>query len=230
MVNNFKEAFNEPVPNRLREPTGNRHGRLDDSSTPRRLQPAACALEVAIKSIEQILVKLLASHPDYMKSPPCSSLLKTALLIVQLVLCFGGPTVAQAGGKDPLSPGPVRPGNLDYRTELPQGYLKVYSESNEFNDGAYYAHGSYAIYSIDGRLFKRVENNISRTDEIIPWEVALPAGSYTVVARSTRDGEVRVRFVIKAGRRTIVDLDLAEKETYRRRFQTSDRVASSSYS
>src|SRR2546430_7347535 len=138
-----------------------------------------------------------------------------------LLASLGG---AQAGGKDPLSPGPIRPGNLDYRTKLPQGYLKVYSVSDEFNDGAYYAHGSYAIYSIDGRLFKRVENNISRTDEIIPWEVALPVGSYTVVARSARDGEVRVRFVIEAGQRTIVDLDLAENETYRRRFQTSDRV------
>jgi hypothetical protein len=118
---------------------------------------------------------------------------------------------------------------LDYRTELPQGYLKVYSESDEFNDGAYYAHSSYAIYSIDGRLFKRVENNISRSDEI-PEVVALPAGAYMIEARSERDGYVRVHFVIKAGRRTIVDLDLAEKETYRRRLQTSDRVASSNYS
>jgi hypothetical protein len=84
---------------------------------------------------------------------------------------------ASAGGKDPLFPSPVRPGNLDYRTELPQGYLKVYSVSDEFNDGAYYGHSSYAIYSIDGGLFKRVENNISRTDEMIPWEVALPIGS-----------------------------------------------------
>jgi len=165
-----------------------------------------------------------------MKSPHCLSSLKTALLIVPLTLCFGGSTVAQAGGKDPLSPGPVRPGNLDYRTALPQGYLKVYSVSDEFNDGAYYAHSSYDIYSIDGRLFKRVENNISRTDEIIPWELGLPAGSYTIVAQSARSGEVRVHFVIKAGQRTIVDLDLAEQETYRRRFQTSDRVANSSYS
>ena len=137
---------------------------------------------------------------------------------------------ASAGGKDPLSPSPVRPGNLDQGIELPPGYLKVYSASDEFNDGAYYAYSSYAIYSIDGRLFKRVENNISLTDDLIPWEVALPIGSYTVVARSQRVGEVRVRFVIKAGQRTIVDLDLAEQETYRRRFQTSDRVASSSYS
>ncbi|PYK21550.1 MAG: hypothetical protein DME59_21260 [Verrucomicrobia bacterium] len=164
-----------------------------------------------------------------MKSPLCLSLLKAALLIAPLALCFGS-TYGQARDRNVLSPGPVRPGNLDYRTKLPKGYLKVYSVSDEFNDGAYYAHGSYAIYSIDGRLFKRIENNISRTDEIIPWEVALPVGSYTVVARSARDGEVRVRFVIKAGQRTIVDLDLAENETYRRRFQTSDRVASSSYS
>jgi hypothetical protein len=136
---------------------------------------------------------------------------------------------ASAGGKDPLSPSPVRPGNLDYRIELPQGYLKVYSVS-EFNDGAYYAQSSYAIYSTHGTLFKTVENNISRTDESIPWEVALPIGSPTVVTRSARVREVRVRFVIKARQRTIVDLDLAEQETYRRRFQTSDRVASSSYS
>jgi len=102
--------------------------------------------------------------------------------------------------------------------------------SDEFNDRAYYAHSSYAIYSIDGKLVKKVENNISLTDDLIPWEVALPIGSYTVVARSRRVGEVRVRFVIKAGQRTIVDLDLAEQETYRLRFQTSDRVASSSYS
>jgi hypothetical protein len=63
----------------------------------------------------------------------------TAVLLVSL-------GSASAGGKAPLSPGPVRPGNLDYRTELPQGYLKVYSLSDEFNDGAYYAHSSYAIY------------------------------------------------------------------------------------
>jgi hypothetical protein len=83
----------------------------------------------------------------------------TAVLLVSL-------NSASAGGKDPLSPGPVRPGNLDYRTELPQGYLKVYSVSDEFNNGAYYAHSSYAIYSTDGKLFKRVENNISRTNDL----------------------------------------------------------------
>src|SRR5437762_8657318 len=151
-------------------------------------------------------------QPNSMKSTLCSFSLKITSLIVLLTFYFGSSTYGQAKDRNVLSPGPVRPGNLDYRTKLPQGYLKVYSVSDEFNDGAYYAHGSYAIYSIDGRLFKRIENNISRTDEIIPWEVALPVGSYTVVARSARDGEVRVRLVISAGERTIVVLALAEQE------------------
>jgi hypothetical protein len=103
-----------------------------------------------------------------MKSLHCSSVLKTALLIVPLALCFGGSTVLQAGGKDRLSPGPVRPGNLDYRTELPPGYLKVYTATEEFNDGGlpYHAHSSYTIYTTDGKVFKNVENHISRSDEI----------------------------------------------------------------
>ena len=88
----------------------------------------------------------------------------------------------------------------------------------------------YAIYSIDRRLVKRVENNISRTDELIPREVTLPIGFYTIVTRSARGGEVRVYLVIKAGQRTILDLDLAEQETYRRHSQTIDRMASSSQS
>ena len=57
---------------------------------------------------------------------------------------------ASAGGKDPLSPSPVRPGNLDDGIEFQPGYLKVYSASDEFNDGAYYAYSSYAIYSTHG--------------------------------------------------------------------------------
>jgi hypothetical protein len=152
-----------------------------------------------------------------MKSPHCSSLLKAALLIVPLALCLGGSTVAQAGGKDPLSLGPVRPGNLDYRTELPQGYLKVYSATDEFNDGDawYFPHSSYAIYTIGGKLFKNVKNQRSPADEI-PEVVALPVGTYTVVARSERDGLGRVLVVIKEGQQTILDLNLWEKKTQRR--------------
>jgi hypothetical protein len=144
-----------------------------------------------------------------MKSLHCLSFLKTAVLIAPLAFYFGGPIVVRAGGKDLLSPGPVRPGNLNYRTELPQGYLKVYTATDEFDDGGlpYHAHSSYAIYTTDGKVFKNVENHISRNDEI-PEVVALPVGSYTVEARSERDGYVRVPVVIKAGQRTILDLDV----------------------
>ena len=119
-----------------------------------------------------------------------SSYLKTTLLLIQLVMGFGSPTVAQAG------------------TALLQGYLMVYSATDPFDDGdvLYYAHSSYAIYTTDGKLFKNVENHISRSDEI-PETVTLPAGSYLIEARSEKDGYVRVRVGINAGRQTILDLD-----------------------
>jgi hypothetical protein len=109
-----------------------------------------------------------------MQSPHCSSFLKTALLIVPLALCFGGSTVVK-GDNDPLSISAVRSGTFDHRTESAQGYLKVYSATDEFNDGglAYYSHSSYAIYTIDGEVFKSVENHISRSDES-PELVAFP--------------------------------------------------------
>ena len=100
--------------------------------------------------------------------------------------------------------------------QLSQGSLVVYSATDAFDDGdvAYYAHSSYTIYTADGKLFKNVENHISRSDEI-PAVVTLPVGSYVIEARSERDGYVRVRVVIKAGRQTIVDLDSTGKESPR---------------
>ena len=91
--------------------------------------------------------------------------------------------------------------------ELSHGALEVYSATDEFNDGGtlYYAHGAYAIYTLDGKLFKNVENHISRSDEL-PETVSLPVGSYTVIARSERDGYVSVPVMIRNGLRTIVDL------------------------
>jgi hypothetical protein len=50
-----------------------------------------------------------------------------------------------------------------------------------------------------------VENHISRSDEL-PETVSLPVGSYTVMARSEKDGYVSVPVMIRNGRRTIVDL------------------------
>ena len=155
-------------------------------------------------------------QPNSMKSTLCSLFLKITSLIVLLTFYFGSSTYGQARDRNVLSPGPVRPGNLDYRTELPQGYLKVYSATDEFNDGdaLYFPHSSYAIYTIDGKPFKNVKNQRFPADEI-PEVVALPVGTYAVVARSERDGYDRVLVVIKEGQQTIVDLDLWEKKTRR---------------
>jgi hypothetical protein len=152
-----------------------------------------------------------------MKSTLYSALLKIALLIVPINLYFCGPTSAQARDRNALSSGPLRPGRLDHRNELPRGSLMVYSATDEFDDGGvfYYAHSSFAIFTTDGKLFKSVENHISRSDEI-PEIVALPSGSYVVDARSEKDGYIRRSVVIKAGQRTILDLDLRDKESPRR--------------
>jgi hypothetical protein len=105
---------------------------------------------------------------------------------------------------------------LDYRTELPQGYLKVYSATDKFKDGEawYFPHSSYEIYTICGKLLKNVGNHISRSDEI-PEIVALPVGSYTVVARAEKAGYIRVPAVINEGQQTILDLDVWESKPLR---------------
>src|SRR5262249_54218561 len=92
--------------------------------------------------------------------------------------------------------------------QLSQGSLVVYSATDAFDDGdlPYYAHSSYAIYTTDGKLFKNVENHISRSDQI-PEIVILPVGTSVIDADAERDGYARVYVVIKAGRQTILDLD-----------------------
>jgi hypothetical protein len=149
-----------------------------------------------------------------MKSPLYRSALKATLLIASLACCFGGSTVAQAGGQDPLSFDPVRPGNWDYRTESSPGYLRVYSATDEFNDGdaLYFPHSSYAIYTLDGKLVKNVKNQRSRCDEI-PEAVALPVGTYAVQARSKRHGYIRSLVVIKEAQQTTLHLDAWEPTT-----------------
>jgi len=90
----------------------------------------------------------------------------------------------------------------------------VYSATDEFSDGdlVFNAHSSYLIYTSDGKLFKSVENHMSRSDEI-PERVSSPAGSYIVEARSANNGYVRVRVVIKPSRLTLLDLDSRDKES-----------------
>ena len=151
-----------------------------------------------------------------MKSLLKSTYSKTKLLIVLFAFSCGSLMIAQAGGNDSLFIGMVRSGKLDHGIGLAEGYLLVYSATDEFSDGdlVFNAHSSYLIYTADGKLFKSVENHMSRSDEI-PERVSLPVGSYIVEVRSANNGYVRVPVVIKPSRLTLLDLDSGHKESSR---------------
>src|ERR1700758_556006 len=89
----------------------------------------------------------------------------TALLIVLLVLGCGSLTTAQAGDKSAVRIGWVRFGGMEHRTGSAEGYLLVYSATDEFSDGEFIfnAHSSYSILTADGKLVKNVENHMSRS-------------------------------------------------------------------
>ena len=143
-----------------------------------------------------------------MKSLLNSSCSKTKLLIVLFAFSCGSLMMGQAEDTHSLFMGLVRSRPPNHGTRLAEGYLMVYSATDEVSDGdvPFNAHSSYLIYAPDGKLFKSVENHMSRSDEM-PDIVRLPAGSYIVEARSANNGYVRVRVVIKPSRQTVLDLD-----------------------
>ena len=143
-----------------------------------------------------------------MKSLLHSLVPRTVFLLVSLGLFIGSLTIAQAGGAHPLFGGAVGPVKPDYDPGSAEGYLLVYSATDPFEDGelVFNSHSSYSVYTPDGQLFKNVVNHMSRSDEI-PELATLPVGSYAIEARSESEGYVRVRVIIRAGLRTVVDLD-----------------------
>ena len=149
-----------------------------------------------------------------MKSLLKSTYSKTKLLIVLFAFSCGSLMTAQAGNTHSLFMGLVRSGPPDHGTRLAEGYLLVYSATDEVSDGdlPFNPHSSYLIYTPNGKLFKSVENHMSRSDEI-PDMVKLSAGSYIVEARSSNNGYVRVCVVIKPSRQTVLDLDSTDKES-----------------
>jgi len=149
-----------------------------------------------------------------MRSLLKSTYSKTKLLIVLFAFSCGSLMMAQAEDTHSLFMGLVRSGPPDHGTRLAKGYLMVYSATDEVSDGElpFNPHSSYLIYTADGKLFKSVENHMSRSDEI-PDIVRLPAGSYIVEARSANNGYVRVRVVIKPSRQTVLDLDSTGKKS-----------------
>lgn len=130
----------------------------------------------------------------------------STIALIALVSLQGSLNIAEAGNPSRNDGMPAN--RSTYRADLVNGYLLVYSATDESSDGdiQFYAHTSYVIYTADGRFFRNIENHLSRTDEL-PKRVALPPGSYSIEARSTRDGYVRVPVTVRSGRSTILDLD-----------------------
>jgi hypothetical protein len=124
------------------------------------------------------------------------TLFKSVLITVALGLCLTGLATAEVKA-------------LSYPVAPEHGYLALYLTPGEQNEyGAwYFPRNLYSIYTTHGKLFKNIMSQ-SAADEVIPDVVALPIGSYLIVGRSETNKQVRLPIVIKAGRRTIVDLDL----------------------
>ncbi len=87
------------------------------------------------------------------------------------------------------------------------GQLVVYSamEVVDPTDSYHTVHSGYRIYDQHGLLRRWVDN---RTGPLLqdPKAVTLPAGRYTVEARGTNEGWVRVPVVIAENRTTMVNL------------------------
>jgi len=124
-------------------------------------------------------------------------------LPVILVGCASAPIALS-----PVGPGPSsRPAVAQRETK---GYLEVFSareKSTEFGFNTYfYPHSGYDINDASGKSVRFVPNHLSDMDES-PDRVALPAGTYNIVARSTWCGQVTVPVVIENGNITAVHLD-----------------------
>ena len=133
---------------------------------------------------------------------------KTLLLVVLLGSLIASLAMAQDATGDSLFVGSMNIASANHRPHSAEGYLLVYSATDPVDDGdlVFNVHSSYSVYTTDGKLFKNVENHISRSDEI-PELVSLPVGSYIVGARSENNGYVRLRVVIKPGQRTTLALN-----------------------
>ncbi|MDB6066470.1 MAG: hypothetical protein JWR26_2678 [Pedosphaera sp.] len=107
----------------------------------------------------------------------------------------------------PLALNPIGPAPLEERpASLDQGRLIVYSAWDPFANRYLVNHTPYTIISEDGKWVKQVTNHLGPLDDD-PARVLLPAGSYTVKARSQDYGNIEAPVVIKTGRTTVLYLD-----------------------
>lgn len=108
----------------------------------------------------------------------------------------------------PVAMAAVGPGGPQCHIGTAPGYLKVYTATEEHNDGdiMYYPHTEYTVYNLNGARVRSVANHIGIHDEE-PAIVTLTSGQYTIIADSESDGRVSVPVTIGEARTTVVDLE-----------------------
>lgn len=88
--------------------------------------------------------------------------------------------------------------NLSLEVSGSESDVETCSDNQEYS--------AYEILSADGKHLRKVQNNAG-TVLLHPQQVALPAGKYTVSARSFHYGRVAVPVVIAAGQTTVLHLE-----------------------
>ncbi|MDB6022963.1 MAG: hypothetical protein JWQ04_2820 [Pedosphaera sp.] len=121
----------------------------------------------------------------------------------------------------PVVLAPVGPNPAGVRSVASTGTLQVFSSLTAQNDDqmqsfldedsaalnpSWNQHTDYKIYTLDGKLVKRVDNTIGHYAEA-PRRVALPPGRYLVKAQAQDYSLAEVPVKIERGRTTRVHLD-----------------------
>lgn len=104
---------------------------------------------------------------------------------------------------EPVGPAPTVPVHAPA-----QGFLRVYTPTERYNDSDvyYYLHQDFRIYSLNGHLVEYVRNADSNRDET-PALTPLPVGTYKIRSWTRRSGIATIPVVIELGRTTDVYLD-----------------------
>ena len=102
----------------------------------------------------------------------------------------------------------VGPAPLLASTAPPQGFLRVYTPTEEYDDdqALYDRHRNFSILAPGGEVLQYVLNADDRWDET-PARVPLPVGSYKIESRTLNGRIATVPVVVQEGRTTDVYLD-----------------------
>jgi hypothetical protein len=131
-----------------------------------------------------------------------------------LLLMAAGFSWVAGCASTPVALQPVGPNPLGNQTTTSQGHLQVFSrlsrrsddQNQSSSDPIWYQHTGYRVYTLDGKLAKRVDNTAGHYRQA-PRTLALPPGRYLVQAQAADYFEAEVPVTIELGRTTRVHLD-----------------------